>query len=64
MDEQPPRHIWFSADLVDKWFRDVEKKREAKYGGSGKRTSYDDAEDVPMSRNELTESVRKAHGKQ
>lgn len=63
-DEQPPRHIWHSVDLVDKWFRDVEEKRDAKYGNSGKkRTSYDEAEDVPMSRNELAESVRKAHGK-
>jgi len=62
-DEQPPRHVWFSADLVDKWFRDVEKKRSAKYDNSGKkRSSYDEAEDVPMSRNELTESIRKAHG--
>lgn len=63
-DEQPPRHIWHSVDLVDEWFRDVEKNRDVKYGNSGKkRTSYEEAEDVPMSRNELAESVRKTHGK-
>ena len=51
-DEQPPRHIWHSADLVDKWFREVEKQRNSKYGGKGRRSSYDDADDVPMTRNE------------
>jgi len=63
-EEQPPRHIWYSADLVDDWFRDVEKKRSAKYGNSGKRrSSYDEADDRPMTRNELAEAVRKQHGK-
>jgi len=60
-DEQPPRWIWHSGDLVDKWFRDVEDKRSDKYGGSGKRhTSYDDADDSPsgMTTNELAESYR------
>ena len=62
-EEQPPRTIWFSAELVDKWFRDVETKRESKYGNSGKsKSSYEEAEDVPMSRNELADAVRKSHG--
>lgn len=52
-DEQPPRHIWHSAELVDAWFRDVEEQRESKYGGRGKRSSYDEADDVPMTGNEL-----------
>jgi len=63
-DDQPPRSIWYSSELVDKWFRDVEKKRASEYGGKGKRrTSYDDADDVPMTRNEIAESLRKKHGK-
>lgn len=58
-DEQPPRSIWHNGDLVDKWFRDVEKDRDAKYGNSGKRrSSYADADDVPMSSNEYADSLR------
>jgi hypothetical protein len=61
MDEQPPRSIWHSGDLVDKWFKDVEDKRSAKYGDSGKaRSSYEDADEPSggMSTNELAESYR------
>lgn len=61
-DEQPPRKIWHSVELVDKWFGNVEQQREKKYGSSGK-SRYEEADDVPMSRNELAESVKKAHGK-
>lgn len=58
-DEQPPRHIWYSAELVDEWFRDVEHKRSSKYGASGKRrSSYEEADDVPMSSNEYAQSLR------
>lgn len=58
-EEQPPRHIWHSGELVDKWFRDVEEKRSEKYGSSGKkRSSYDEADNVPMSTNELADSYR------
>lgn len=56
-DEQPPREIWHSPKMVDKWFRDVEEKRESKYG-SGRKSSYDDADDVPMTSNELAKSLR------
>lgn len=62
-EEQPPRHIWYSADKVDSWFRDVEKKRAEKHGNPGKRSSYDEADDQPMTRNELAESVRAKHAK-
>jgi hypothetical protein len=54
-DEQPPRHIWWSGDLLDKWFKDVQEQRD----GRGKKTSsYDRADDVPMSSNELVDRSR------
>lgn len=58
-EEQPPRHIWHSGDLVEKWFKNVEKERNSKYGNSGrKHSSYDDADDVPMTSNDLAASLR------
>lgn len=56
-DEQPPRHIWWSEDLLEQWFEDVRDKRESKYGGS-RRTSYDTADDAPMMENELASQFR------
>lgn len=50
-EEQPPRHIWWSDELVSDWFTNVKNKR--KRDASGKRSSYDDAQDVPMNQNEL-----------
>ena len=58
MDEQPPREIWHNPKKVDAWFRDVEEKRTSKYGGGRQKSSYDDADDVPMTSNELAESLR------
>jgi hypothetical protein len=49
-DEQPPRHVWWSDELLDQWFRNVQENRESKYG-TKKRSSYADAEDVPMTQN-------------
>jgi len=57
-EEQPPRHIWWSGKLVDEWFKDVEAKRKSKFGGSGRRSSYDEADDVPMTSNTLAEKLR------
>jgi len=56
-DEQPPRHIWWSGELLDKWFRNVEEERSSR---SAKRSpsSYEDADDVPMSQNVYAEGVR------
>jgi len=54
-DEQPPRHIWWSADLLDEWFRNVEEKRNSR---SSKRSSYEDADDVPMTGNLLVQGLR------
>jgi len=53
--EQPPRSIWWSDKLLDKWFKNVESDRNAK---TGKRSSYDEADDVPMMSNELAEGLR------
>jgi hypothetical protein len=52
-DEIPPRHIWWSGDLIDKWFEDVEKKRKAKTMPKGSST-FANADEVPMMGNELT----------
>lgn len=50
-DEQPPRHIWWSDELINEWFRNVKEKR--KKGSKKKGSSYEEADDVPMSQNEL-----------
>lgn len=54
-DEQPPRHIWWSDELLDSWFQDVRNNRESRHK---KRSSYDDADDVPMMQNELAAQLR------
>jgi hypothetical protein len=57
-DEQPPRHIWHSPELVELWFKDVEEARNSKYGGGKKKSSYEEADNVPMTSNELTDKYR------
>jgi hypothetical protein len=52
-NEQPPRHIWWSDDLLSEWFENVEEERAARSSGK-KRTSWDTGEDVPLMQNELT----------
>ena len=62
-DEQPPRSIWWSEELLDSWFKDVRTRRDEKYGRSrSSRTSYQQADDVPMSDNELAAEYRKQMG--
>jgi hypothetical protein len=51
-DEQPPRHIWWSDELVSDWFRNVREDREKK-SGKKKSSSYEQSEDVPMMQNEM-----------
>lgn len=51
-DEQPPRHIWWSDEMLSEWFRNVKENRK-KEAGPVRRSSYDEATDVPMSENEL-----------
>lgn len=57
-DEQPPRWIWWSEELLDQWFEDVRENR----GGGGKksvsRSKYDSAEDMPMMRSSLADEFR------
>ena len=55
-DEQPPRHIWWSGELLDEWFRNVEEQRSSRSGS--KSSSYDEADDVPMTGNLLTQGLR------
>ena len=57
-DEQPPRTIWWSEDLLEEWFKDVKERRDRKYGGGRSRSSYDDADDAPMVSNELADQFR------
>ena len=52
-DELPPRNIWWSGELLDKWFKDVEEKRHKK--ATGKRSTYDDADEVPSMGNQLVD---------
>lgn len=52
-DERPPRHIWWSDKLLDQWFTNVYDSRNTK-----RRTSYEEAEDVPMTENELAAQFR------
>ncbi len=49
-DEVPPRHIWWSGELIDKWFQDVERKRKSK---TGKQSTYESADEVPMMGNQM-----------
>jgi len=49
-DEQPPRHIWWSDELVADWFRNVRANRGKK---TNKTSFYEQSEDVPMDENEM-----------
>lgn len=55
-DEQPPRHIWWSAELLDEWFRNVEEDRSSR--STKRSSSYQDADDAPMSENVYAEGMR------
>jgi hypothetical protein len=54
-EEHPPRWIWWSNDLVEKWFKDVERRRKRKMSGKG--STYESADEVPMMGNELTDGI-------
>ena len=51
-EEQPPRHLWWSEELVSEWLQNVKEKRKEGRGGS-RKSSYEQADDVPMQENEL-----------
>ena len=52
-DEQPPRHIWWSDELINDWFRNVKEERKSSSRKRQKLSSYEQADDVPMTSNEL-----------
>jgi len=52
-DEVPPRRLWWSADLLDDWFKDVDKRRTKKT--QGKQSTYEGAEEVPSMGNQLVD---------
>lgn len=59
-EERPPRHIWWSEELLDEWFENVREERLSKYGGGKKkkRSLYEEADDAPMSENEYAAGLR------
>jgi hypothetical protein len=57
-EEQPPRHIWWSEEKLAKWFKEVKEARDAGTSPAGGRSSYDAADDVPMTDNELAAEYR------
>lgn len=57
-DEVPPRHIWWSQELLDEWFVEVQERREKGASGRRSRSSYDEAKDVPMTTNEFADQFR------
>lgn len=59
-DEQPPRHIWWSGDLLEQWFEDVRERRDPESRRNRRRSSYEEADDVPMADNELDAQMREA----
>lgn len=52
-EEQPPRSIWWSAERISEWFRNVKEKRKEGRKDKDRRSSYDRSEDVPMMENEM-----------
>ncbi len=58
-DEQPPRAIWWSGDLLDDWFTEVKERRDSK-STSKKRSSWDEGTDVPLADNELATEIRES----
>lgn len=58
-EEVPPRHLWWSEDLLEEWFQGVrERRKEKTEGGKNTRSSYETAQDVPMTENELAAQYR------
>lgn len=51
--EVPPRNLWWSGDLLDIWFEDVERRRKKE--SSGTQSTYDKADEVPSMGNQLVD---------
>lgn len=55
-DEIPPRNLWWSGELLDQWFEDVRARRDKKT--SGRRSTYEEADDSPSMGNQLADEAR------
>ena len=53
-DEIPPRNLWWSGDLLEIWFEDVEGNRKRKSSGKP-RSTYEAADEVPSMGNQLVD---------
>lgn len=40
-DERPPRRIWLDGEDLTDWFKEVERRREEKYGSGSSRGGSD-----------------------
>lgn len=58
-DEQPPRHIWWSDELLEDWFEDVKRNRDKP---RKRKSPYEEADDAPMSKNELVDKAKMIYG--
>lgn len=56
-DEMPPRWMWHLDWKLEEWFKQVESKREQKYGG--KTNKIPDYDDDNWDSNELAAAMRK-----
>lgn len=43
-DERPPKWMWTDSDQLDKWFKEVERLREAKYNGGGDQSRMESSD--------------------
>lgn len=48
-EEMPPEWMWPLDDALESWFKEVERKRKDRFGGSG---DDDDDDGTPMMHNE------------
>ncbi len=56
-DDVPPRNLWWSGDRLDDWFEDVERRRKRK--SSGKKSTYEAADEVPSMGNQLVDDEQR-----
>lgn len=45
-DEQPPKRIWLDGEKLADWFANVKKRRDEKYGESGRKAIEDPVENA------------------
>ncbi|KKL16022.1 hypothetical protein LCGC14_2499750 [marine sediment metagenome] len=56
-DDVPPRNLWWSGDMLDDWFEEVERRRKKK--SSGKKSTYEAADEVPSMGNQLVDDEQR-----